>query len=76
MTTLLMEYAVSPIGNFFVDIANGLRVTFEIAGRSRAAAELTRQGYHKEAKALRAQAEELVPTTKKSKAKATASVAG
>ena len=31
---------------------------------------------YKEAKALRAQAEELVPTTKKSKAKATASAAG
>ena len=31
---------------------------------------------YKEAKALRAQAEDLVPTTKKSKAKATASAVG
>ena len=59
MTTLLMEYAVSPIGNFFVDIANGLRVTFEIAGRSRAAAEMTRLGYHKEAKALMMEIKEI-----------------
>lgn len=31
----------------------------EIAGRSRAAAELTRQGYHKEAKALMVEIKEL-----------------
>ena len=52
MTTLLMEYAVSPIGGLLVDCANGFRTFFEVVGRSRAAAELTRMGYHAEAKKL------------------------
>ena len=52
MTTLAMEYVVSPLGNFLIDFANGFRTFFEVAGRARAAAEMTRLGYHKEAKAL------------------------
>ena len=52
MTALAMEYVVSPLGHFLTDFANGLRVTFEIAGRARAANELTRLGYHTEAKKL------------------------
>tara|TARA_B100001057_G_scaffold361382_1_gene363820 strand:- start:1636 stop:1836 length:201 start_codon:yes stop_codon:yes gene_type:complete len=52
MTALAMEYVLSPLGQFFVDFANGFRITFEVAGRARAASELTRLGYHKEAKKL------------------------
>ena len=52
MTALAMEYVVSPLGHFLTDFANGFRLTFEIAGRARAANELTRLGYHKEAKKL------------------------
>ena len=59
MTTLLMEYAVSPIGNFFVDFANVFRTFFEVTGRARAAAEMTRLGYHKEAKALMMEIKEI-----------------
>ena len=47
------------IRNMFVGaIATMIAIT-ETAGRSRAAAELTRQGYHKEAKALMLELEEM-----------------
>lgn len=59
MTTLIIEYAVSPIGNFFVDFANGFRMFFEVAGRARAASEMTRLGYHKEAKRLMMEIKEI-----------------
>ena len=52
MTALAIEYIVSPVGGFFMDIANGLRVFFEVYGRTRAAATMTRLGYHEEAKRL------------------------
>ncbi len=47
---LIKVYTV--IRNSFVAIWCGIIAAGEIAGRSRAAAELTRQGYHEEAKAL------------------------
>ena len=52
MATLAMEYVISPLGQFLIDFANGFRISFEIAGRARAASELTRLGYHREAKKL------------------------
>ena len=52
MTAIAMEYVLSPLGQFLTDFANGFRITFEIAGRARAATELTRLGYHAEAKKL------------------------
>ena len=35
-----------------MDFANGLKVFFEVYGRTRAAATMTRLGYHEEAKRL------------------------
>ena len=52
MAALAMEYVVSPLGQFLHDFANGFRMFFEIAGRSRAATELARLGYQEEAKKL------------------------
>ena len=54
MNTLASKYcamceAVAEWTNNFV---KGMINTFETLGRARAAAELTRQGFHKEAKAL------------------------
>jgi hypothetical protein len=54
MNTLASKYcaiceAVAEWTNNFV---KGMINTFETIGRARAAAELTRQGFHKEAKAL------------------------
>jgi hypothetical protein len=40
------------IGKFLVAFAMGVWAFGESAGRARAAAELSRQGYHEEAKAL------------------------
>mgnify|MGYP001465618642 FL=1 len=40
------------ISNGLKTIGNGCISFFETAGTARAAAELTRQGYHKEARAL------------------------
>jgi len=54
-----MEYVVSPLGNFLIDFANGFRTFFEVAGRARAAAEMTRLGYHREAKALMMEIKEI-----------------
>ena len=54
MNTLASKYcamceAVAEWTNNFV---KGMINTFETLGRARAAAEITRQGFHKEAKAL------------------------
>ena len=40
------------IASGFTNIGNGFIKFFETAGTARAAAELSRQGYHKEAQAL------------------------
>ena len=47
-----MTYVVNPFANFFKGLFNAIVKAGEIAGTSRAAAELHRQGYHEEAKAL------------------------
>ena len=52
--------------------SNDVLTDADLAAQYRSQAD----GLYKEAKALRAKAEELVPTIKKSKAKATSSVAG
>ena len=52
MATLAMEYIVSPLGGFLMDFANGFRMLFEVVSKSRAAAQMTRLGYHEEAKRL------------------------
>ncbi len=44
--------ACTYIRNTLIAVWCGIMAVGEIAGRSRAAAELTRQGYHEEAKAL------------------------
>ena len=54
---LIKLYSV--IRNTLVAIWCGIIAAGEIAGRSRAAAELTRQGYHEEAKALMIELKEL-----------------
>ena len=59
MTSLVMEYAVSPIGGLLVDCANGFRTFFEVAGRSRAAAELTGMGMYEEARRLMMEVKEI-----------------
>lgn len=43
---------VRTFGTYVVALAMGIWAFGESAGRARAAAELSRQGYHKEAKAL------------------------
>ena len=48
MTTAVMDYVFSPLSGIWGSITR----TAEIVGYSRAAAELTRHGYHEEAKAL------------------------
>lgn len=45
MTTIAMTYVVNP----FSGLLNKVSVFFQIVGYSRAAGELTRLGYHKEA---------------------------
>ncbi len=47
------------IRNMFVGALATMIAITETAGRSRAAAELTRQGYHKEAKALMLEIEQI-----------------
>ncbi len=47
------------IRNMFVGALATMIAITETAGRARAAAELTRQGYHKEAKALMLELEEI-----------------
>ena len=46
MTTLVMNYTVNPL----IKLWNGFQRTLLIAGHARAAAELSRQGYHDAAK--------------------------
>lgn len=46
MTTLVSNYVFSPLSGLWSSIER----TMMIAGHSRAAAELARQGYHEEAK--------------------------
>ena len=58
MTTLLMEYTATT-GDLLMNFVNGFRTFFEVAGRSRAAAELTRMGMHKEARKLMMEVKEI-----------------
>jgi len=46
MTTLVSNYVFSPLSGLW----HGIERSMMIAGYSRAAAELARQGYHEEAK--------------------------
>tara|TARA_X000001036_G_scaffold165178_1_gene156680 strand:+ start:4962 stop:5132 length:171 start_codon:yes stop_codon:yes gene_type:complete len=46
MTTAILSYAFSPLSGLW----SALGRTVQVIGYSRAAAELTRQGYHAEAK--------------------------
>jgi len=46
MTTLVSNYVFSPLSGLW----RGIERSMMIAGYSRAASELTRQGYHEEAK--------------------------
>ena len=46
MTTLVSNYVFSPLSGLW----RGIERTMMIAGYSRAASELARQGYHEEAK--------------------------
>ena len=55
MTTLVMNNIVFPLSGFW----SSLNRAFEIAGYSRAAAELARLGYYKEAKYCMMQIKEL-----------------
>ena len=48
MTALVMNYTVNPL----VKLWNGIQRTLLIAGHARAAAELSRQGYHEAAKSV------------------------
>ena len=52
MTAIAMKYVVNPMEGFFSKIGNWIVRYSELAGTSRAASELSRQGYHAEAKAL------------------------
>lgn len=52
MTAIAMKYVVNPVEGFFYNLGDWIVKTGTIAGTSRAASELARQGYHKEAKAL------------------------
>jgi len=48
MTTLVMNYTINPL----VKLWNGIHRSLLIAGHARAAAELSRQGYHEAAKSV------------------------
>lgn len=48
MTTAIMTYAFTPLSSFW----SGFNNFFLRVGKARAAAELTRLGYHEEAKRL------------------------
>ena len=52
MTTLVMNYTVNPFWTALKAVAHGVWAFGEAMGRARAAAELHRLGYTKEAKAL------------------------
>lgn len=57
MTTAVMNYAVNPIWTFLKRVGLAIHYAFEVQGYARAAAELARQGYTKEAKELMLQLE-------------------
>ena len=48
MTALVMNYTVNPLVRFW----KGIQHTLLVAGHARAAAELSRQGYHEAAKSI------------------------
>jgi len=48
MTTLVMNYTVNPL----LRLWKGIQHTLLVAGHARAAAELSRQGYHEAAKSV------------------------
>ena len=50
MTTLVMNYTVNPFWTALKAFGRGTYNFLESAGRARAAAELSRQGYHEAAK--------------------------
>ncbi len=52
MTTLVMNYTVNPVWSGLKAFGRGTWNFLESVGKARAAAELHRQGYHAEAKAL------------------------
>ncbi len=52
MTTLVMNYTVNPFWTALKSVARGTWNFMESMGRARAAAELSRQGYHEAAKNL------------------------
>jgi hypothetical protein len=55
MTDIAMNYVVNPLQGFW----KGLQRFAEVAGYARAAAELSRLGYYKEAKACMMQVKKL-----------------
>ena len=52
MTTLVMNYTVNPFWTALKSFGRGTWTVLESIGRARAAAELTRLGFYKEAKTL------------------------
>jgi hypothetical protein len=52
MTTLVMNYTVNPFWTALKSFGRGVWAFGESAGRARAAAELSRQGFYEEAKRL------------------------
>lgn len=52
MTAAVMNYTVNPIGRLFKALWNGIIESQMRMGKARAAAELARMGYHKEAKEI------------------------
>ena len=59
MTTLVMNYTVNPIWSILKSIYRGMAHASEVAGYSRAAAELARLGYYKESKEIMMKIKEL-----------------
>lgn len=55
MTAITMNYVVSPLQGFW----KGVQRFVEVAGYARAAAELSRLGYYKEAKACMMQVKQI-----------------
>ena len=55
MTAITMNYVVNPLHGFWEGVKNFV----EVAGYARAAAELSRLGYYKEAKACMMQIQKL-----------------
>ena len=55
MTDIAINYVVNPLSGFW----NGVKTFIEVAGYARAAAELSRLGYYKEAQACMMQVKNL-----------------